>query len=1472
MKKNSIAALVSIFSLSCFALANAANAQTVVAGTAIPASPMQPARTIIAPLSTKVSPAQVATPGVADPAQAAAAAAQPTEKSPEDKKVELLLKEKFDRTTPAVLKAWSTKPEKKETKEAKKEKPATAIVKNAFEGLAVFQLDEKPKFKANQIVQVTIDGESCGKWKLLSVEGKKVSAQFIEKKKAIPAANAAKTVTKPSSADANPADKPTDESATQEDGKPEEAKAPVKTEKVEAKAKKAEDVKKQTASEVKTIKAGDKIALSVPKAKKADKPDVDAQIKQEVDAFVRSVVLGNWNEVKTELAKLKNENADKVYAHLLRSLATAPRKPGAQPARGQKPAKPHLTPEDILQLSEAAPNPIQIKTKKDQEEDKPDAESPTNVASTTAAVPAGIQLPPGVQLPAGVNLAQLPPEALQAMAAEMGGAVPGSPVPAVATTKPNHILALATLIRNSKTAGHDFVDFYDQIKSGTTHFGGEDPIKRLTAADLFMKSGMTQYVEEFLPNLDDEATKSNLPALKVWSQLALSLHSQKRVAEWLNKAWQINQWIIGIKDIETADKNNALANLIRLSSQIDKEVGVAWVNESFTNEPDRGMTILTNLGTKSADMALKAAQTAESTRFDLLRLQNEAVEKLIKIAPEKAKDWNQALTLLAQNWLIEAATSLQYSQQNTGRDYMEMDMYGNYYSMNNRPRSTNSRQPRPIKLTDILEVAPSDDWQTLIDGSLHTNLRQTRAKLYMKINEEDKAFPYIEEMAATHPEIARDLVHEFLRIWTKNHDPNTSRRRRNPYIYFYGFDQKAEAIPLTRSKQERNLDELTKWVAKIRELPIEDIDEKLLSNAFTACHSSAEVFKLDRFREVFGDFGELKPETIAAICEKMRSNLSSNWRDIRNQEAKQTNRREPEVQQEVLDGYNTAMKLAEGALKASPDSWRLHLVKATLMFDHNAYSQTVQKSSEFSDRRDAAFEQFKIASQKYADVVPTLENKDKSTDVYDYWFYAALGAVDLGKVTDKTVPDLKQYPQVKNAIESLSPELAEWHMAKFANNLFTRMSPIKPEIKFRYLRGGFMIVGEHPRAYEAKNLYDYYKDLVHEIQFSVAIDGADKVGHDKPFGCYVNILHTNEIERESGGFGKYSQNQNSMMYAFNYGRPTENYRDKFSDNVELALGEHFEILNVTFQSADSMKSRPAPQPGWRITPYAYVLLKAKGPEVDRIAPLKLDLDFLDTSGYVVIPIESPALVVDCSEEKSAMRPVKDLKFTQTLDERQAGDGKLILEITASAKGLVPDLNEIIELDRDEFELVSVDDQGVLPTSFDKEAKDIQIVSDRSWTVEYKAKENQNGLTKFAFHEPKLEEVVSKYQRYEDADLAEVAQVVSLEKRYTKFSWAFLYWLIPLIVCGLVGVTALLYVANQPAEIAKQRFEMPDDVNPFTVLTLLKDIRTRNGISTEQGIELQNSIDRIEQFYFGDDESDSVEDLEDEARRWLRQAK
>ena len=58
-------------------------------------------------------------------------------------------------------------------------------------------------------------------------------------------------------------------------------------------------------------------------------------------------------------------------------------------------------------------------------------------------------------------------------------------------------------------------------------------------------------------------------------------------------------------------------------------------------------------------------------------------------------------------------------------------------------------------------------------------------------------------------------------------------------------------------------------------------------------------------------------------------------------------------------------------------------------------------------------------------------------------------------------------------------------------------------------------------------------------------------------------------------------------------------------------------------------------------------MKPKGPQVDKIPPLRIDLDFLDTSGYVVMPVESPAVPIDARDAKGDSRPVDKLVVRRT---------------------------------------------------------------------------------------------------------------------------------------------------------------------------------------------------------------------------------
>ena len=495
----------------------------------------------------------------------------------------------------------------------------------------------------------------------------------------------------------------------------------------------------------------------------------------------------------------------------------------------------------------------------------------------------------------------------------------------------------------------------------------------------------------------------------------------------------------------------------------------------------------------------------------------------------------------------------------------------------------------------------------------------------------------------------------------------------------------------------------------------------------------------------------------------MRSNLTDVWRDPAIQKEKGTQRRQKDIQAEVDRGYQLASETLDRALEDHPESWELWLAKASIQHDHNNYRHELAKDVEFSQRRQASFEVFARAADLYAGTLSGKEQDEESVQVYDTWFYAALGACDLDAVRPEMQLARDQIGRIQDALGALPEDRAERHVDKFASSFFSRMSSVNPAVKFRYLREGLRITGDNKLAREANSVFEYYNDLVTEIQLVTRVDGSDRVGHASPFGLQVDLRHTREIERESGGFSKYLQNQQNQRFGYNYGRPLENYRDKFEETVRERLSEHFDVLSVTFNDPET-RSRADEEYGWRVTPYAYLLLQPRGPEVDRVPALSLDLDFLDTSGYAVLPIESAALPLDAADAAGDPRPYEGLAVTQTLDERQADRGKLIVEAKATARGLLPEFEALFELQPEGFEIAAVEDQGVSVVQFHEDGQG--VLSERNWTVTMQAGEGLEELPRqFSFATPRVEAESVEQYRYDDADLVAVESTVDLIERW-----------------------------------------------------------------------------------------------------------
>jgi len=811
---------------------------------------------------------------------------------------------------------------------------------------------------------------------------------------------------------------------------------------------------------------------------------------------------------------------------------------------------------------------------------------------------------------------------------------------------------------------------------------------------------------------------------------------------------------------------------------------------------------------------------------------------------------------------------------------MSMDPFGNSYYM--RSRYTPSMVGRTvggkkivaaINTGDLLREAPDARWLGMTDLPVRNKALALSARLYLKVKEQDKAMPLLKSLVSENPDEAKELCREMIRVWAENNNPNQKSQYRSSYYYFSGYNQRAETIPLTRSKQERNLLELAKLIKQIRAFKLGETFDKEFADAFIQCHSQAEVWRVEALETVFGDLEKLDPKTAASLLRRMRGNLANLWPNPKIQAQAKTKRKDKALQAQVLKGYAAASNLCSNVLQHHPEDWALQIQKAALMYEESNYRASLGSHPEHSANKRLALNGLAEACAAYTKSLPFEDKKDESDEPFTTWFYAALGSPDLSALKSHHQPVHSEFAKIKKALDELPKSCRKRHMTEFARTLNTRLANVKADLKYRFLESALPITGDHERISDATKVFQYYQDLVTEIQLDVKVDGADSIHVSKPFGLFVNLRHTREIERESGGFQRYLINQNNSQYSYNYGRPKEDYRDKFEKSARAALEEHFEVVSLTFHNS-KVQSRTDAEPGWSVTPYAYFLLKPKGPEIDSIPPIKIDLDFLDTSGYVVLPIRSAAIPIDASGE-AVQRPHRNLKVTMTLDEREAEkQNEIALEVKASAHGLVPPLEQILDLDIEGFEVTIDEDNELLVVELDAETDDGAPVSTREWRLILSPKTDSLPES-FVF--PKLqadlnlaEEDSLLLQQYDDVDLVSSTAEVELgEGGKSGFN---AWWLLLALPVMVVVYWIFTKNKNNPDNEVMTGPQLPSTLTPVTAIAFLKRIHQNAHIEEAQKAELSKEVQNLESRSFSSvGNPPSQEELEKITAHWQQSA-
>ena len=494
----------------------------------------------------------------------------------------------------------------------------------------------------------------------------------------------------------------------------------------------------------------------------------------------------------------------------------------------------------------------------------------------------------------------------------------------------NSVLSqLASLIKGGRKPPRDF---FAILAKGTRYFGLSDEETRARTARLLIEAGHLDETIIFLPSLKVAKEKKNHAALNLLGRYYAESYSAGRDGEHLENAWQISLGIISEKKAPLNERAEALYRALALVPDLEDGTGSDWLTETFSSASTEGFEILATVGTMTAQVR---EHRSPDFRLEQLKLQTAAVAALTSNEEIDLKPWQEILTLYVRNWNAEAKRSYQLDTSNSMRPQAQVDAYGNLFYSRYKPpvQQSSSRTIPAIPSGDLLRTRPSEQWLTQVDSAVRLENVVLSAKLFLKVKEEEKAFPILKKLAKIKPDESKELVREMIRVWAENNNPNQKSRYRSSYSYYYGYNQRAETIPLTRSKQERNLKLLAKMVSEVKALGLDENFQEEFADAFIRAHSQAEVWRIEALTSVFGETSKLDAGTITSLLRRMRQNLALLWPNPKLQEQAKTNRKDKELIAQIFKGYAAAKNLCLDALDQHPDNWALKLQLASIKYE-----------------------------------------------------------------------------------------------------------------------------------------------------------------------------------------------------------------------------------------------------------------------------------------------------------------------------------------------------------------------------------------------------------------------------------------------------------------------------------------------------------------------------------------------------------
>ena len=1020
----------------------------------------------------------------------------------------------------------------------------------------------------------------------------------------------------------------------------------------------------------------------------------------------------------------------------------------------------------------------------------------------------------------------------------------------------------------------------DRLRKGTEKLGGADAAKRLLAGRVLVAGGFKELARTFLPPLAevqkiaDEGIRNELVAF-----LTSQRESEAAQHEQVQKVWDENLRILTLDKVNEWEKSKAGTALARVITQIPLTSLAPVFSEMVKKDPDTAIRLVSGLGRKVE----KELRGDVPTRTDNLKAQAAIANLLAENVDLSKQPWSQLVQLMAEFWIAEAETT--FTLKTTAPD-----------------------KGKFVATEELLPTSPSGKWSAVLAPGIRERLDAAVSKVILAGANFDQAADRIAEIGKRNPDAGVALAEDFLTVWAKTHNPQIPESLRRKYSL--ADDAR---IPVTPIMMEKNIVSLARMMDIFRKAGVAPKDYEKVVAAFDLAYSNAEAYRASHIESVFGPLEKMDERLFLLILGRMNSNLSERWRKMDVQKAGLTHRDESATLEMVRAGYAGALQMIDGWAAGHPDAPRALTLGGSLLMDWGDFEYFQELVSGDPRKRMVGYKEKNLQAQSYflrgteayAKQVPKLAPSDYSVEPYVAWFHGLLGIGSGGQLNLSKAMNRAALAKIREQMLALPGKAGKAHLSQFAKFVNARLAdennPLHEDLKYRYLASALVITKDDPFTLGAEKKVAYFDELLSEIRLQTRVDGPNTVGRDQEFGIIVSIVHTEAMGRVAQ-FGQYlsndpnagpaKQKKKAASPLAKKMRESQSPREELEFSLTEALSPFFEIKSFTFTTPD-VKPRPTAKPGWEETVLAYILVHAKDASVDKIPPVGMELKFMDLTGPVTIPAESAETVIKVSADAPA-RPAQKVEVTQALDTRQFQiNGALALEVKAVANGIVPELEQLLDLSalKKVAAVRSISPhEGLQVKELNTWGDQVAPRTERLWTLSLDGDPIRaaDAPTEVPLPTAKSKDVTVVSQSYRDMDLitldqpsVKIGRTATIASMIAKAAPGISPWLLAAGGGGALLIIILLIVSVARRGEKKERplrardvFKMPGDVDGFAVIALLRRMGSSPLVELreKQQQELQQDLQRVQQACFGASAGTMSEiELRGVADKWLRVA-